>query len=270
MPQIQFSPNALPGVSHENAFEVLDETGMKCGSAVVVEYINHVILTERPLNYYISINASSERAFDMLMGAALARSLVLRKRNPGLRARIYAPCQPHDAVRLRGFQDFGFQNDDAIIRMRRILMDSDKMPNPPVGCMIAPVVQESEEDYAGLLRRMNAYSVTERSADWLRGLQQEQLFTVAGVWQQDRLLGEMILTAYGAEGRIEMMYTRPEFRRRGVATALIAHAGKILLASGIRGLYADVWRRNWQAMSLFGTLRFESVSPTVLYPGVDV
>ena len=270
MPRILYAPTALPGVPFENAFHVQDEAGMKCGSAAVVEYINHAILPERPLNYYISISAESERAFDMLMGAVLARAIELRGRRPGLRARVYTPCKPYDAQMLRAYQEYGFQNDDAIFRMRRILSDTDKHANPPVGCVVAPVALESDEDTDDLLNRVNAYSVTMRSPDWLARFTQEQMFHVFGVWQDERLLGELILTAYGAEGRVEMLYTRPEFRRRGIATALIAHAGRLLVQSGIRSLTAEVWQRNQKAVSLFETLRFESVNPVVLYPGIDL
>ena len=270
LPRILYAPTALPGVPFENAFHVQDETGMKCGSAAVVEYINHAILPERPLNYYISISAENERAFDMLMGAVLARAIALRHRRPGLPARVYTPCKPYDAQLLRAFQEYGFQNDDAIFRMRRILSDTDKHANPPVGCAVAPVALENDGDADDLLNRVNAYSVTARSLDWLTRLQQEQMFHVFGVWQEERLLGEMVLSAYGAEGRVEMLYTRPEFRRRGIATALMAYAGRLLFQSGIRSLNAEVWRRNDKAMSLFETLRFESVSAVLLYPGMDL
>lgn len=270
LPQIRYSPAMLPGVPPENAFQVLDESGAKCGSGAVVEYINHTLLPEQPLNYYISINAQTERAFDTLIGATLARSIEMRWRNPKLRARIYAPCKPYDNDLLRNLQAFGFQNDDAIIRMRRILSDSERPVNPPVGCSIAPSVLASQQDFDGLLGRVNAYSVIANSPGWLTRLQHEQLFAVFGVWQQARLLGELILTAYGAEGRIEMLYTRPEFRRRGVATALISYAGQMLLHNGIRSLNAEAWRRIRPAMSLLETMRFESVAPTILYPGINL
>lgn len=206
----------------------------------------------------------------MLMGAAFARSMQMRRQNPRMRARVYTPCSPHDTQRLRSIQEVGFQNDDAVIRMRKILSESDRMPNPPVGCTISPVILEEEADLAMLTQRLNAYSVTERDVDWLHMLRQEQLFMCIGVWQEERLLGELLLTAYGAEGRIEMMYTRPEYRRRGVATSLLSYAGKVLLQNGIRSMNAEVWRRNVSAMELFGRVGFDSVTATVLYPGVDL
>ena len=50
----------------------------------------------------------------------------------------------------------------------------------------------------------------------------------------------------------------------------LAEAGRILLENGIRSLSAEVWRRNRAAMGLFEAMRFESVAPTILYPGVDI
>ena len=270
MPLIQHPSSAIPGIPSENAFDVLDETGLKCGSAAVVEFVNHNLLPERPLNYYISINAMTERAFDMLMGAVLSRSIQMREQSPNLLARIYAPCKPHESGLLRNFQEFGFRNDDAIIRMRRILSETERDANPPVGCVVAPVTLQDQEDFDGLLKRANAYSIIAKTNDWIYRLHQEQMFSVYGVWQDERLLGEMILTAYGAEGNIEMIYTRPEFRRRGVASALLSCARQVLLQNGIRSLNVEVWRRNRSAMRLFEENRFESVSPVILYPGIDV
>lgn len=261
---------APPGVSPQNVFHVLDEAGLRLGSASVVEYVNETLLPERPLNYYVNIKAQEERAFDMLLGAVMARALDLRRYQPAMPARIYAPCRPNDTQLLRNLQMFGFQNDDAEIRMRRILHLDDVIPKPPVGCVIAPVVIEDAVDSEGLLRRINQYSLTARSANWLASLQEEPLFTVFGVWQDNRLLGEMILTAYGAEGRIEMLYTRPEYRDRGVAKALIGFAGDMLMQDGIRSLNAEVWRRNIPAMTLFQAMHFDSVQPVILYPGIDL
>ena len=48
MPEISHPPVAPAGVPLENAFRVLDEGGVTCGSAAVVEYINHALLPEHP------------------------------------------------------------------------------------------------------------------------------------------------------------------------------------------------------------------------------
>lgn len=270
MPQILHPPSVISGVPRENAFHVLDDAGMKQGSASVIEYINEALLPDRPLNYFINLNAVTQRAFDMLIGAVIARSLTLKQRYPNMPARLYTTCQPNNVERLHSLQDFGFQNDDAEIRMRRFLNEGDPLPLPPEGCVIAPVIVETQEDYDRLLRRVNKYSATAKSINWLMAMQEEQLFTVFGVWENDRLIGELILTVHKNEGRIEMLYTRPAYRNMGVATALIAFAGDVLLQAGIGVMFIDVWRRNRNAMSLLQRLNFDSVLALILYPGIDL
>lgn len=270
MHQITRPTKVPPGLDRENAFSVLDETGMRLGSAMVIEYVNQAVLPDRPLNYYVTIDALDSRSFDMLLGAVLARSLYLRRQQPGFPARIYIPCRPNDSETMRNLQLFGFQNDDAEIRMRRILSPGDAAPMPPVGTTITPVLMETEQDCDGLLQRVNRMAVSSMSARWLDTLRGEPMFTVFGVWQEQRLLGELILTSHGAEGRIAFVYTQPAYRGRGIGKALVAHACGALQRSGIRIVNTEVWRRNTAAMALFQSMHFDSISPTLLYPGINL
>lgn len=242
---------------------------MKLGSATVVEFFNDALLPERPLNYYITMRAMDDRAFDMLMGAAYARAYAMWTRHPGAAARMYIPCKPTDAALLHSVQAYGLENDDAEIRMRRFLSASDAIAQPPVGCVVSPVILEDEVDAEGLVSRLNRHAVTARNVDWVQRLQQDPFFQVLGVWQESRLLGEAVVTAYGSEGRIEAIYTHPPFQRRGVARALVDRAGQILAEGGARTLNVEVWRRNTAAMAFFQSMRFDSVSPVILYPGVN-
>lgn len=260
---------APPGIARENVFIVVDDMGMKIGSATVVEYVNAMLLPERPLNYYVTLSVMDDRAFDMLMGAVTARALALRTLQPPMPARMYVPCRPDDRQLLAGLQAIGFDNDDADIRMRRYLSANDPSVGAPVGCVVAPVILEDEVDCEGLITRVNRHSVTARSLDWVRGLQEGPFFQVLGMWQEQRLLGEAVVTAYGSEGRIEAIYTAEPYLRRGVASALVARAGEILQKGGAKTITAEVWRRNTVAMDFFRSARFDSVAPVMLYPGVN-
>jgi GNAT superfamily N-acetyltransferase len=254
----------------ENMFQVLDEDGQSHGSAALSEYTNYAILPECPLNYYLGIQATDTSAFDMLMGAALARARTLRQKNPRMAARIYTACHPGDAELIGEYAAYGFQNDDAVMRMRRIFLDSERgmLPNPPVGCQIAQVALDRAGDEGALLARINGHAVIAQPPSWLKGLMQEPFFIALGMWQDDRLLGEMILTAYGSQGSIQALYTVPDARRRGIASAMIAQAGRILLDHGVRSLIADVWQRNRPANALFQAMGFDSKEAMLLYPGM--
>ncbi|MDL2317500.1 GNAT family N-acetyltransferase [Eubacteriales bacterium OttesenSCG-928-A19] len=270
MLKISHPANAMSGVPRENAFLVLDEAGLKCGSASVIEYYNDILLPDRPLNYYINISAMTERAFDMMIGAVIARSMELHSFQPDIPGRIYVPCRPDDRQTLFALLSYGFQNDDGEFRMRRMLGPNNRIIPPPVGCLVAPVLMENEEDGQDLLHRVNRHSPTARSMEWLYRLQQEQMFLVLGVWQNNMLLGELILTAFGTEGRIEFLYTADTYRNRGVAISLITHAAEILRDRGIHSINAVVWRRNVPATTLFQSMQFENVGPMVLYPGINL
>lgn len=268
--QIQYPLSPVPGVPLENSFQILDDFGMKCGSASVVEFINHTMLPDRPLNFYLSISAQDSRSLHLLVGAAYTRTLELRRKNRQLPARLYARCNPQDQQLLAELIDCGFENDDAVVRKRIILAENDRLPKPPVGTTIAPVLLETQEDYDALLRRINAYTVTAYNYNWIARLQSQQHFSAWGVWQEDRLLGEMILSANGTEGVIEMIYARPEFRHRGVAAALVGQAAQELLRIGVRAMVADVWQRNDPATQFFDKMHFETTQPVRLYPGINL
>lgn len=270
MAQIQYPLAPIPGVPLENSFLVTDEFGMKSGSAAVIEFTNHTLLPDRPLNYYLSISAEDSRSFHMLMGAAFARTLLLRRQNTGLAARLYAPCRPQDQQLLAEFLDCGFENDDAVVRKRLIVSDGDRLPHPPVGTQVAPVLLETQEDYDALLRRVNAYTITAYNYNWIARMQAEQHFSAWGVWQEDRLLGEMVMTGNGMEGTVEMLYARPEYRRRGVASALVGQAAEVIAQNGMHSLTAEVWQRNEPATYLFDKLGFETLQPVRLFPGINL
>lgn len=244
---------------------------MKCGNATIVEFISEALVPERPLNYYVTMSAMDPRAFDMLLGAVFARALELRRYQPRMRARVYVPCRPSDTAILHALMDFGFQNDDAELRVRKAITHSNTGTNPPVGIDIEPVTMQSADDITGLLQRINQFTLIARSTDWVARLRDSaQHFIVYGAWQGDALIGEAVMTVYGAEGHIEHIYTLPEFRERGVATALLDHAGRELLANGVRLLSSEVWQRNRRAVYLFHKSRFENSEPTILYPGIDL
>ena len=83
MAQIQYPLSPIPGVPLENSFQIVDEFGMKSGSASVIEFINQTMLPDRPLNYYLSISAQDSRSLHLLVGAAYTRTLELRRKTDG-------------------------------------------------------------------------------------------------------------------------------------------------------------------------------------------
>jgi ribosomal protein S18 acetylase RimI-like enzyme len=261
--------SAMSGAPRENIFVAIDDGDQRLGMAAVVEYVNHQMLPDRPLNYYLIIEAFA-RARDLLFGAAFTRAMMLRRKRPELPARIYASCSPRDPERLLYFTEQGFRNDDAEIVARDILKNGDWGPKPPVGCRLAFTNLDTAEQREKLLSRINPYSATRHSLDWLEKARSNPVFASIGVLEEDEILGEIIAAGYGAEGRVLMMYTAPRCRRRGVARALLAGARQYLYEEQCRSLTARVWLRNASAAAFFKAEGFQQTGQSVLYPGMDV
>ena len=258
------------GLNRENIFQVFDENYTLCGSAAVIEYIQQTLLPDYPLNYYLSISAANQRAFDMLAGAALARVKVLRARHPDLTARLYAPCMPQDTALLQALSEHGFLNDDSVIRTRRISMNDDRFGNTPMGLALAPVVIEDQEDCQALLKRLNEHSVTAFDLKWYNRVSASRLFMVYGMWRDDELIAETVTSSDSYCGKIEMIYVLPEYRRRHIASSLIDAMAKYFLHNGMNTLTADIWRRNPTAVRFFTASGFEYQRDALLYPGMEV
>jgi GNAT superfamily N-acetyltransferase len=259
----------MNGAPRENIFQAYDGNEQRCGMAAVAEYINHAVLPERPLNYYLTLEGFA-RARDMLFGAAYARARILRAKHPELPARIYASCSPRDPERLMFFGEMGFRDTDSEYVMRRVLRADDRLPKPPVGTRIAATRLSSDEACERLLSRMNPYSVTARGMDWLDRARSEHFFAAYAVLEEDRILGEALINGYGAEGRVLMIYTLPKYRRHGVARALLAAADGMFIEQGYKGATALVWERCRAAMELFETCGYSKASQSILYPGINL
>lgn len=267
--RIEQAQTAMNGAPRENIFIATDDSGQRCGHAAVVEYVNHAVLPGRPLNYYLILEGFA-RARDMLFGAAYTRAMVLRKRRPNLAARIYTPCSPRDPERLMFFAQNGFINDDAELILRWILHEDQYVPKPPVGCQIIQTPLEDSHDSEELLDRLNPYSTTVHTMEWLSHARQDTVFSALAMVEDDRILGEIVFSGYGAEGRVHMLYTVPQYRRRGVASALLGSARSVLLDHDMRCMTAHVWQRNVSVLSLLETMGFSQVGQAMLYPGIDV
>ncbi|GHU74744.1 hypothetical protein AGMMS49992_17100 [Clostridia bacterium] len=266
---IEMGHTAMSGAPRENIFVATDNNGQRIGMAAVVEFVNHQLLPDRPLNYYLLIEGFT-RARDMLFGAAFTKAMILRRKRPELPARIYASCSPRDPERLMFFTEQGLVNDDAEVIVRGILQQDGHAPKPPVGCRLAYTSLDTSEQCEKLLARINPYSATRHAQDWLAKAQQNPVFASMGILEEDEILGEVIVSGYGPEGQILMLYTQPQYRRRGVARALIAGAQTYLMQESCRSVTAQVWLRNHPAVEFFRAAGFTQTAQAVLYPGIEV
>lgn len=267
--RIELGQTDMNGAPRENIFFAYDNNEQRCGMAALTEYVNHALLPERPLNYFMTIEGFA-RARDMLFGAVYTRARLLRLKHPEMPARIYASCSPRDPERLMFFGEMKLNQVDAEYVMRRVLRPDERPYNPPVGTRVAESRLTSDDACERLLSRINPFSITAHSMDWLDRARSQQYFAALAVLDEERILGEAIINGYGSEGRVLLIYTLPKYRRHGVGRALLSAAESRFVAQGLKLASSQVWERCVPAMALFEDRGYSRASQAVLYPGVNL
>ena len=82
------------------------------------------------------------------------------------------------------------------------------------------------------------------------------------VTKADELVAQGVLVRHDAEsGRLERMYVRPPFRRRGIATSLVGQLMGVARELGYRRVVLDVMATRNEAIRLYDRLGFRAIEP---------
>lgn len=256
------------GMYSGNIFEAVDpRSGEVYGTCTVTEERMPLMFTERPYHVRLDISGEAE-ALDMLLGAAFARARALCESQTEP-ARIYASCDPADDDMLARLRNYGFRDNDGLMRMRRTLSWIDE-PKPPMGCV---VVQDSLEDMREqryFLERYNGIYGECRDARWLAELTARNGFRRILTVAPTGMAGEVVLWLDGETGVIEFFDTARRWRNVGVAGCMLSLACRYLMENGVREAVADVRAKIPYARRVLESAGFR---PDVLirrYPGVDI
>ena len=101
----------------ENSFVAVDDLETPMGTLSVAPLRNDELMPERPFEVKLTVHGKAAAA-DALLGAGLSRGMYLAQQE-GVPARIYAQCLPSETQKLELLLSLGFENDDALVRMRR-------------------------------------------------------------------------------------------------------------------------------------------------------
>jgi ribosomal protein S18 acetylase RimI-like enzyme len=103
------------------------------------------------------------------------------------------------------------------------------------------------------------------SADQLRRQMADNREGFIGAYLGGRLVGAVLATDDGRRGWINRLAVHPEFRRRGVAQALIDAAEKLLRSRGLHIIAALVEEDNQSSCRLFEASGYSMMSEVLYY-----
>lgn len=255
------------GFDPENVFFVSDEKLTQLGTGFIVRFEQPCLYPERPLHFYISIEAQPQ-ARNMLFGALLARAEQMRAENPGIPARMYAAVPADNTELIRFYEQCGLKDDDAEDMLRFPV---------PVGTQTAPMGMDyysvplnTLQERTDFLERINFGRIQPFDPDYLTMWQQQPHFLALTYHHDDIPVCELVLTGAGETATLLHVYTLQRYRRQHLATQLIGAAGDILASRGVTHLYTQINRRNKPQVNMMEKLQASFVRTVTCLPGIDL
>ncbi len=174
-------------------------------------------------------------------------------------------------------ETMGYQVARRFNNMLHPLEEAPNQPLPP-GLEIRPVLPEhmcqiweaQREFNAGLFENVAEDWLEDKYPAWLANPQNQAGFWQVA-WDGERLAGMMLARldeaeAGGRHGHTEHIYVRPEWRGRGLASALIAHSLRLLKAQGATEVELGVDAENESAaFRLYERLGYRTFSVDIWY-----
>ena len=229
------------GIPPQDVFFAANEHYIQMGIGFVILSMNVEMYPQKPLEIFIQIEAQPS-ARDLLLGALLGRAEQMRAGFPGVAGRIYTELASGHWEMLNFYSRNGFVNADA--------QEEYVMPIPlglaqiPMGCQLASVPLSSQQEQYNFLQRLNAHRMTPISLDFLILQMQQPYFMALGFYRGGQPLGEMLLSGVSPESSaLISIYTRSEYRNKGIAKALILSGAALLRERDTKQIVTQIYSR---------------------------
>ena len=258
----------MHGISPENIFEAVEpRSGSVVGRCVVSEEVRPLMFPERPYQVRLDFEGEDE-TLDTLLGASLARARALCSAQKES-ARIYAGCDPEDAELLDTLRQYGFRDNDGLMRMR-VRLPRYIDAKQPMGCVVVHDRLEDAQEQRYFLERYNELYGADMDMAWLNSLTKRDGFCRILTVAPTGMAGEVLVWQDNGCGVIEFFNTARRWRGMGVASYMMALACRFLNEKGCREAVSDVRARMPIARHVLEKSGFQPDRLIMRYPGIDV
>ncbi|MDO4357198.1 MAG: GNAT family N-acetyltransferase [Clostridia bacterium] len=264
---IRHAVNPETGAEYENKFVALDEIEIERGSCVVDDRVCAALFPKRPHQICIDMEGPRE-ALSALLGAATAQAY-MRTREMKLPARIYTECQPDDTERIVLLNEFGYEDNDGLVRMTHFIEQEPVNPPIPEDTTALHDYLEDPVEARYFLMRYNRLYSSEETMEFVGQMQEQPGFRRYLLIAEEGLLGEVLVMLDGEAGRILFLHVNVNYRRQGIGTYLMQLAIYSLAQRGAKRVEMDVRVRTPGVMRFLKGLNFEQDQLLMRYLGMD-
>lgn len=256
----------MNGIPPENVFLIADSANVTIAEGFLIHTYHPYLFAERPVNMFLSVNSKGPGR-DMLLGALLARAHQLRAQTPQLRTRVFAQVNVQDAPMMSFYMDGGFQADDALDVVE--LHVPNAKPNAPMGYDLGYVPLSSAIEQQTFILRMNTYRLDVLQQGLLQRYMAMPHFLALYMSRGREIVGEIVFTGEGGAAKLIGLYIMPNYRRMGLAKALIATGMRHLEEQGVTHFEGDIIRRNIAQCRLGKSCNATFIRTACFYPGIN-
>lgn len=256
------------GFAPENVFLVVDEyTGQTVASCIIDCRDCDAMFPVRPVQVKLILDGEIEH-MDTLMGAAMGRARMLCM-GKNAAARIYADCAPEDEELLGLMKQYGFRDNDAMVRYARTLPSAGSY-TAPAGCVVIKDKLDDPVEQKLFLDRWNSVYGVKNDMDWLAGFADHENFQRILMVAPAGIVGEVITWSEGNTGVIAFVQTSYRWRNMGVARFLMMTACNELSSLGLKRVVTDLREVTPHMPKMLDEMGFKQTRVLRCYPGIDV
>ena len=251
----------------ENTFVAIDErSGEVLGASVIYVSYNPALFPLRPLQVRIQFDASPVP--DALLGASVARAREICTQSGEL-SRIYVHCAPDDDALMEQLAPFGFQDNDALIRMR-LALPADLDFKAPAGCAVVYDDLSDPLERKYFLERYNELFNVQHDLTWLSEFIDRQDFTRILTVASTGMAGEILIWREGSSGIIGFIQTAKRWRKLGVASYMLSLACEAFEQQRLDCAEINLRARYRHMVRLMARAGFSRTALLMRYPGIDI